>query len=201
MLLAWCGFFVSWVYLRFYRMSPSLFAVGTGPASGGTELGSGLPVQSSTEVMKGDASDTFAFAAFWPDVVQPPIAAFSDMVYALAVAVHVITPFSAADVDAGNDQASAREGGTELPSLMHAGKGARGEAERRRALALRALDQRLTAHASAGQGRAQPMRIVHEPLVARVETDTREGEEDLSRPSGADEKTDAEGVENGIGEV
>lgn len=188
MLLAWCGFYVAWVYLRFYRISPSLFAVGTGTASGGTDLGSGLTVPSNSETMKGDASDTFAFASFWPDIVQPPIAAFCDAVYGLAVAIHIITPFSAADVDAGNEQASAREGGLELPSLMHAGKGARGEAERRRALALRALDQRLTAHAS---GKPRTARVVHEPAVERAEVEREDGD-DLSARGGGDGQTSAQ---------
>lgn len=141
MLLAWCGFFVSWVYLRFYRISPSLFSTSTG-----VDIGTGQAALPSEATLKGDASDTFSFAAFWPDVVQPPIAALSDAVYNVVIALRLCTPFSAADVDAGNEQANAREGGKELPSLLQSGRGgARGEAERRRQLALRALDQRLNA--------------------------------------------------------
>jgi len=70
-------------------------------------------------------------------------------------------PFSEADVDVGNEQASARaEGG--LPSLMNPTGGGGGgstrsggrreEAERRRALALRALDARLNAAAAGRDG-------------------------------------------------
>lgn len=98
---------------------------------------------------KGDASETFAFAYFWPDVVQPPIAAVADGLYNAFVAIRVITPFSAEEVETGNVQATARgEGG--LPSLLNqggrrGGGGKREEAERRRALALKALDQRLHA--------------------------------------------------------
>ena len=95
--------------------------------------------------MKGDASETFAFAYFWPDVVQPPVAAVADGVYNALVAVHVLAPFSAEDVETGNVQASAR-GEAGLPSLLNQGGrrgGKREEAERRRALALKALDQRL----------------------------------------------------------
>ena len=100
-------------------------------------------------MIKGDASETFAFAYFWPDIVQPPIAAVSDGVYNALVRIRVITPFSAEDVETGNVQATARgEGG--LPSLLNqggrrGGGGKREEAERRRALALKALDQRLHA--------------------------------------------------------
>lgn len=105
-------------------------------------------------VLKGDASDTFAFAYFWPDVVHAPIGKVCDIVWEVLVALRVCTPFSAEDRDAGNEQAFVR-GESNLPSLLN-GRGAgasrglgggsrREEAERRRALALRALDSRLHA--------------------------------------------------------
>ena len=84
-------------------------------------------------------------------MVQPPIAAVADGVYNALVAIKIIKPFSAEEVETGNVQATARgEGG--LPSLLNQGGrgggrggGKREEAERRRALALKALDQRLNA--------------------------------------------------------
>ena len=133
LILAWAGIFTSWTYLRFYKTQPDL----AGASTGGSKI-------------TGDASETFAFASFWPDLVQPPIAALSDRVYTLMVAIHVLTPFSAEDIEISNVQATARgEGG--LPSLLNSagrrggGGGKREEAERRRALALKALDQRLQA--------------------------------------------------------
>lgn len=136
--LSWFGFFTSWIYLRFYRFSPSLSSASTGEDS----------------FVRGDASDTFSFAHFFPEPLQTPIALFADQVYNALVAIKVCTPFSHEDIDAGNEQATARaEGG--LPSLMNPGRGARGgrreEAERRRALALKVLDQRLQAAASKPQ--------------------------------------------------
>lgn len=145
MFLAWFGFFTAWVYLRFYRISPSMTSAATGDGS----------------VIKGDASDTFAFAHFFPEPIQAPIGQVADQVYNTLVALRVCTPFSAEDIDAGNEQASARaEGG--LPSIMNpngrGGKGGatRAEAERRRALALKALDQRLHAAASRTAAPAAP---------------------------------------------
>lgn len=110
--------------------------------------------------IKGDASDTFAFAAFFPDVVQPPVALVADVIYTLLTTLRICTPFSAADVNAGNEQASARGGGADLPSLLDSGRGgsAKAEADRRRNLALRALDQRLNAHAN--QSRPAQSRVV-----------------------------------------
>jgi hypothetical protein len=143
--LAWLAFLTAWTYLRFYRVSPLLSAA-TG-ADGPT--------------VRGDASDTFAFAFFFPEPIHTPLAGVTSTVYNLLVAVRLCTPFSDDDVDAGNEQAMARaEGG--LPSLMHPrGSGRREEAERRRALALKALDQRLHAATTRtpGGGAASVMTI------------------------------------------
>ncbi|KZF19965.1 DUF1751-domain-containing protein [Xylona heveae TC161] len=143
LILAWSGFLASWTYLRFYRLSPSLSS---------TSTGEGL-------YLRGDASETFAFARFFPDAIQGPIATFSEAVFQALVALRICTPFSAEHIDAGNEQALARsEGG--LPSLLGNSRtatragGKREEAERRRALALRALDQRLHAAAAAREQQA-----------------------------------------------
>ena len=132
--LAWLGFLVSWTYLRFYRSSPVLST-----ATGGESAS-----------VKGDASDTFAFAYFFPEVSHPFIEPIASAVYNLLITLRICTPFSAEDIDASNESATARaEGG--LPSIMSGrGSGRREEAERRRALALAALDQRLNAAASRG---------------------------------------------------
>lgn len=140
--LSWFGFFTAWIYLRFYRLSPSLSSTSTGEDS----------------FVRGDASDTFSFAHFFPEPLQTPVGLFADQVYNALVAVRLCTPFSHEAIDAGNEQAMARaEGG--LPSLMNplrrsgSGRGGsrREEAERRRALALKVLDQRLQAAATKPQ--------------------------------------------------
>lgn len=135
MLLAWIGFLTSWTYLRFYRVSPSLSATATGEGSS----------------IRGDASDTFAFAYFFPDAIHAPVAALSDAAHSVMVALRICSPFSAEDVESSNEQVSARgQAGLPSASAGRGGKGAgrREEAERRRALALRALDQRLTSAAT-----------------------------------------------------
>ncbi|KAH8701680.1 putative rhomboid family protein [Talaromyces proteolyticus] len=141
--LSWLGLLTSWTYLRFYKRQPDL----TGTSTNGLGL-------------KGDASETFTFASFFPDAVQPPISFVADQIYALLVAMKVVTPFSAEDIASSNEHAIAR-GQAGLPSLLsNAGGNVRGmakreEAERRRALALRALDQRLQA-ATGGKSQAAP---------------------------------------------
>ena len=146
LVLGWLGFMTSWTYLRFYKKQPDLSSASTG-----------------VNEIRGDASETFAFASFWPDIVQPPIAATANSLYDALVALHICTPFSAEEVESSNEQATARgEGG--LPHLLgpggrRAGGGKREEAERRRALALKALDQRLSAASASRATPQQPPAI------------------------------------------
>ncbi|KAH9827066.1 DUF1751-domain-containing protein [Teratosphaeria destructans] len=135
--LSLTGFLTSWIYLRFYRISEITSAT--------TGEGGGLK-------MKGDASDTFSFVAFFPDALHPFLSPIADGVYSTLVALKMCTPFSEEAIVAGNESAVARS--ETLPSIMNpkgggaSGGARRAEAERRRALALRALDQRLNAAAA-----------------------------------------------------
>ncbi|KAI5462289.1 eukaryotic integral membrane protein-domain-containing protein [Mariannaea sp. PMI_226] len=124
--LALFGFITSWTYLRFYK---TVFP----------DLDSAQPTS-----LRGDASETFAFAEFFPGPVKPFVAALSDQVFSALVAMRVCTPFSQAG-HSRNDSVSHRS----------APGGARAEAERRRAIALRALDQRLHAATSTPRSSAQ----------------------------------------------
>lgn len=165
LVLGWAGFFTSWTYLRFYKKQTEL----SGASTGGPEI-------------KGDASETFAFAYFWPDIIQPPIAVVADKLYDALVFVRLITPFSAEEVETSNVQATARgEGG--LPSLLNqsgrrGGGGKREEAERRRALALKALDQRLHAATANKPAAAQPPA----PIDQEVPTSSTEPSAESDQP-------------------
>ncbi|KHO02002.1 uncharacterized protein MAM_01003 [Metarhizium album ARSEF 1941] len=122
------GFLTSWTYLRFYK---KVFP----------DLDSSQPAS-----LRGDASETFAFAEFFPGPAKPLVAAVSDQIFGVLVAMRVCTPFPHAEVSARGDRAMQR--GT--PGT------ARAEAERRRAIALKALDQRLSAAASRAPAPPQP---------------------------------------------
>jgi len=118
------GFLVSWTYLRFYKTAfPDLDT-------------------SQPSRLRGDASETFAFSEFFPEPLRPAVAAFSNVVYSILVTARICTHFSAADVSASRGESFV---------LRSAPGSTRAETERRRALALKALDQRLHA-ASAGVG-------------------------------------------------
>lgn len=119
MLLAWYGLITTYVYLRFFRYQRD--------------------VTTGENGIRGDASETFAFATFFPTVVQPPVAAICDQIYKLACQLRLVAPFSDEAVLLGNEQAAVR-GETVLPTTTN---NAYAAAERRRQLALRALDERL----------------------------------------------------------
>lgn len=127
--LAFFALITSWTYLRFYKI---VFP----------DLDSSQPTS-----MRGDASETFAFAEFFPGPAKPLVAAFSEQVFNVLVAMRVCTPFSPSDVSAASGNAYLHRG---------APGGVRAEAERRRALALKALDQRLHAATTGPRGSPQP---------------------------------------------
>jgi len=135
--LAWLGFLLGWAYLRFYK---------AGAANADLATGRGA---------RGDPSETFAFAYFWPDAVHGPVAAAADALFALLVALRVCSPFSAESVASSSQAANVRDaGGLPLSTqdLRHGGAAAAGagaaaleQSDRRRELALRALNERLAA--------------------------------------------------------
>ena len=148
-LLALFGFVTSWTYLRFYK---SVFP----------DLDS-----SQAASLRGDASETFAFAEFFPGPVKPAVAAVSDAVFGVLVAVRLCTPFSAADISARAAVAAGHDNYHHGGHNHHSGQqrgGTRAEAERRRALALRALDQRL--HAAASRGPAPASSPAAAPIAS-----------------------------------
>jgi len=146
--MALFGFLTSWTYLRFYKaMIPDLDS-------------------SQPATLRGDASETFALAEFFPGPVKPFVAALSAQVFDLLVAVRICAPFSQAEV-------SAARGDSFLQRSVPGS--ARAEAERRRALALKALDQRLhaaTANASTTRSHSQPP---SQPIGPIIQTQPQAG--------------------------
>ncbi|KAG6012428.1 hypothetical protein E4U43_007799 [Claviceps pusilla] len=133
------GFLTSWTYLRFYK---AVFP----------DLDSSQPAS-----LRGDASETFAFAEFFPEPVKPFVAALSDQIFSVLVTMRLCTPFSQADMSAARGERILQRG---TPGS------ARAEAERRRALALKALDQRLNAASANGT----PSRVPAQPSGPTVQT-------------------------------
>lgn len=103
------GWFVGWVYLRFYKKNP-------GESVGGIDS-------------YGDRSETFSLVSWFPPFLHGPLTILGNFVYKSANRFHLIPASPGGDIESGIYN--------QIPLS------ARAEAERRRALALKALDQHL----------------------------------------------------------
>ncbi|EOO00509.1 putative eukaryotic integral membrane protein [Phaeoacremonium minimum UCRPA7] len=157
--LAIFGFITSWTYLRFYKVVfPDLDS-------------------SQSASLRGDASETFAFAEFFPGPVKPLVAGISAQVFNVLVAMKICTPFSPADMSAARGDSFLQRG---VPGS------ARAEAERRRALALKALDQRL--HAATANAASRPPQAASQAPAATgptVQTQPQSGATAMTSQPGA----------------
>jgi len=127
------GWFVSWIYLRFYKKN-------TGDSVGGVDS-------------YGDRSETFSLISWFPPFVHYPLSLLANFVHSVATRLHLI-PTSGSDIESGLY--------SQVPGS------ARAEAERRRAMALKALDQRLanTAAPPATTGGTSPPKAPRAPPPA-----------------------------------
>ncbi|KAJ7925962.1 eukaryotic integral membrane protein-domain-containing protein [Mycena leptocephala] len=127
------GWFVSWIYLRFYKKN-------TGDSVGGVDS-------------YGDRSETFSLISWFPPFVHYPLSLLANFVHSIATRLHLI-PTSGSDIESGLY--------SQVPGS------ARAEAERRRAMALKALDQRLanTAAPPATTGGTSPPKAPRAPPPA-----------------------------------
>lgn len=162
----WTGFFSSWIYLRFYRytyVDPILPRTSndTNPGAGSssattTAPGQGVSMKASPGKtrIRGDASEVFSLSNFfYPTLVRDLVQSISTVVFSTLVTFKVCTPFGQDEVEQSNLRASIRTSGA-----SHGGSGSSGsggasivggksiaeiEADRRRALALKALEEKL----------------------------------------------------------
>lgn len=116
--------------------------------------------------MRGDRSETFSFVSWFPPFLHRPVTAISNFLYSIFLRLGVVQPWqysAMGDVELGvgsglpgmsvgiggighHGSGIASGGGSAAPY------GTRAEAERRRAMALKALDQRVKAGGSTGAG-------------------------------------------------
>ncbi|KAF9576469.1 hypothetical protein EC968_007947 [Mortierella alpina] len=114
------GLFISWIYSRFFKVQDGI---------------------------QGDRSESFSFASFFPEFMHPLVKAISNMFFNILVRLRICSPTGyggSFQYDLENPQMSGMAHTFTRPGSLRA------EAERRRALALKALDMRL--HAAAGNG-------------------------------------------------
>ncbi|KAF9988183.1 hypothetical protein BGZ75_009880 [Mortierella antarctica] len=112
------GLFISWIYSRFFKVQDGI---------------------------RGDRSESFSFASFFPEFTHPLVKAISNMFFNTLVRLRICSPTGyggSFQYDLENPQMSGMAHTFTRPGSLRA------EAERRRAFALKALDMRL--HAAAG---------------------------------------------------
>ncbi|KAF9987193.1 hypothetical protein BGZ75_000959 [Mortierella antarctica] len=124
LMMAMYGLFIAWVYSRFFKVQDGV---------------------------RGDRSETFSFASFFPESAQAPVKAVSNLVFGILVRLRICSPLGFG-ASFQHDLENPQMPGMVLPMTQPASL--RAEAERRRALALKALDMRL--HAAAGNSSSLP---------------------------------------------
>ncbi|CAN6632212.1 hypothetical protein TRVA0_013S02080 [Trichomonascus vanleenenianus] len=153
--LAWLGFFASWYYLRFLRVSyiDPVLPFSTTTASLTPTVS--LQGEEDSKRIRGDAADSFSLASFFPEPISLAIDLVCDACYQAACGMRLMRRFSEDEIETAN--ARARERARPAGAAGYAAVGAgvfrrapvvtpksRAEAERRRFLALRALDRTTT---------------------------------------------------------
>ncbi|KAI9241851.1 MAG: eukaryotic integral membrane protein-domain-containing protein [Podila humilis] len=125
LLMAIYGLFTSWIYSRFFRVQDGI---------------------------RGDRSESFSFASFFPGLLQTPVKHISNAFFGILVKLKICTPTGfggSFQYDLENPQMSGMGHTFTQPGSLRA------EAERRRQLALKALDMRLhAAMGNSGSGQA-----------------------------------------------
>lgn len=118
------GWLISWAYLRFYRWNPD----------SGT---------------RGDRSEAFSLVNWFPPFLHAPVIYISNFLHSVFLRLRIIPDFRY-DYVSSNDL---EYGLGSNPNMTNGANplSARAEAERRRAMALKALDQRVASSPSAGQ--------------------------------------------------
>ncbi|KAI9502139.1 hypothetical protein GGI25_003562 [Coemansia spiralis] len=121
-LLVNVGFFEAFIYLRFYKRNGSV---------------------------RGDRSEAFAFTTFFPEFAHPLIGRVSNSVYNLAVSCKLVTSDEgyqqAISMEAGNISSSSSDNVVRETFDVPQDSPEESDADRRRALAAKALDVRLGA--------------------------------------------------------
>lgn len=120
------SFTISFTYLRFYQtfaLDPIL----------------PLSMDDSGNIVRGDASDSFKFVEFFPNITKPYLGVMFDKLYEICVLLGIVVPFNDESIDQGNRRAQKR-----LEQINQTQKSvASSVAERRRQVALQVIEDRI----------------------------------------------------------
>ncbi|KAE8184754.1 hypothetical protein A4X06_0g6977 [Tilletia controversa] len=119
------GWLISWAYLRFFKVGDN--------------------------GIRGDRSETFAFISWFPPFTHPVVSRISSFLHGLFVRLRIIKPwtYQPGDLEFGLGGSNSNSSYAAPPQSS----ASRAEAERRRAMALKALDQRMAGKTGGAGGR------------------------------------------------
>ncbi|KAK0520127.1 hypothetical protein OC842_007203 [Tilletia horrida] len=127
------GWLISWAYLRFFKVGDN--------------------------GIRGDRSETFSFTSWFPPFTHPVVSRISSFLHGIFVRLRIIKPWTYQPGDlefglGGHTPASSSYAPAHHHHLHHhqQSSASRVEAERRRAMALKALDQRMAGKSGGGGG-------------------------------------------------
>lgn len=139
---AWTGFFTSWIYLRYIRVT---YADPVLPFNNNSSLVSHEHTTPGGVQIKGDASDSFALCEFFPEPFKHVIDKLSEPIFGLFIKLGIVRAFTQSEIDSANIRAYARVSSASPQQSSHyqpirTRRSARELAEHRRSLALRGIE-------------------------------------------------------------
>ncbi|GME67199.1 unnamed protein product [[Candida] boidinii] len=166
------SFYISWFYLRYIQVNslsellPTSEASSSGETANGDDASRNIATSSnlsSSSIVRGDASDTFAFIQFFPDFTKPYLKPICRFFYHSSVFLGLIKGFNDDDIESSNLRSIKRfnsrsVGGVEQGSNLFSSlsftsnqsqnrsntdENATDVAERRRQFALKVLEERV----------------------------------------------------------
>ncbi|ODV84013.1 hypothetical protein CANARDRAFT_182069, partial [[Candida] arabinofermentans NRRL YB-2248] len=124
------NFYITWVYLRYYQLNNIADLLPSTTTTNSTS--------NSNSLVRGDASDTFAFIQFFPSQLQSYLKPLCRLTYHSSVFLGLFKPFNDDDIESGNLRTIKRL------NTINSGGSMTGEiADRRRQVALKVLGDRV----------------------------------------------------------
>ncbi|OWB56385.1 hypothetical protein B5S28_g2285 [[Candida] boidinii] len=163
------SFYISWFYLRYIQVNslsellPTSESSSSGENTNGDDASRNISNSSSNSIVRGDASDTFAFIQFFPDFIKPYLKPICRFFYHSSVFLGIIKGFNDDDIESSNLRSIKRFNSRNVSGIDTASnlfsalsftsnqsqnkpntdENAKDVAERRRQFALKVLEERV----------------------------------------------------------
>ncbi|GMM43535.1 hypothetical protein DAPK24_001100 [Pichia kluyveri] len=134
------SFLTSWYYLRYIQYSPAI----SSEILPTTESSSSSIPPTTSNLIRGDPSDTFAIIEFFPEFLKSTLKPLFDGIYQLSALLGIIKPWNDNDIDIGNLRNNLRISGNSTSSSTAITHNLQSnsdiDSERRKQIALKVLE-------------------------------------------------------------